>query len=224
MYPKNTSLVFMGPRADLQHSYLPGGTLSDRFYTLGYEFRFLNTALLRIDYNYVYQRMTNTFNPVDSEKYTTFKVGEEYNWQNVMLVAQTNTRRLVNMNMQTSFGGFYNGTNFNVTGQLNYRYQPYGNISMRVDYNDVRFETGYGKEKLFLVGPRIDLTFTDKLFLTTYVQYNNLLDNVNLNARFQWRYRPASDFFIVYTENYLPANFGSKNRALVFKFTYWLNL
>jgi Domain of unknown function (DUF5916) len=224
MYPKNSSIVLMGPKLDIQNSYLPGGTLSDRYYTLGYEFRFLNTALLRIDYNYIYQRMTNTFNPVDSEKYTTFKVGEEYNWQNVMIVAQTNTRRLVNLNMQSSYGGFYNGTNFNVTGQLNYRYQPFGNISMRVDYNDVRFAAGYGKEKLFLVGPRIDLTFTDKLFLTTYVQYNNLLDNVNLNARFQWRYRPASDFFIVYTENYLPSTFGSKNRALVFKFTYWLNL
>ncbi|MFK7925449.1 MAG: hypothetical protein AB8H47_26085, partial [Bacteroidia bacterium] len=62
------------------------------------------------------------------------------------------------------------------------------------------------------------------LFLTTYVQYNSLLNNVNLNARFQWRFQPASDFFIVYTENYLPDGFASKNRALVFKLTYWLNI
>ncbi|MFN4956239.1 MAG: hydrolase, partial [Cyclobacteriaceae bacterium] len=79
-------------------------------------------------------------------------------------------------------------------------------------------------EKLFLVGPRLDLTFTDKIFLTTFAQYNNLAENVNLNARFQWRYKPASDFFIVYTENYFSDTFRSKNRALVFKFTYWLNL
>jgi len=141
-----------------------------------------------------------------------------------MITVQSNVRRLVNTTFQSSYGGFYNGTNLNFTGQLNYRYQPYGNVSMRVDYNDVRLKDGYGKEKLFLVGPRVDLTLTDKLFLTTYLQYNNLLDNVNLNARFQWRYRPASDFFIVYTENYLPSTFGSKNRALVFKFTYWFNL
>jgi hypothetical protein len=49
-------------------------------------------------------------------------------------------------------------------------------------------------------------------------------DNVGLNTRLQWRYKPASDFFIVYTENYLPENLVSKNRALVFKFTYWLNI
>ena len=52
----------------------------------------------------------------------------------------------------------------------------------------------------------------------------DVFDNINLNARFQWRYQPASDLFIVYTENYLPADLFSKNRALVFKMTYWLNL
>ncbi|MFM8349331.1 MAG: hypothetical protein ACKOAR_14905 [Bacteroidota bacterium] len=40
----------------------------------------------------------------------------------------------------------------------------------------------------------------------------------------QWRFRPASDFFIVYAENYLPGNFNSKNRSLVLKLTYWFNL
>jgi hypothetical protein len=107
---------------------------------------------------------------------------------------------------------------------MTYRYQPYGNISLRFDYNDLQLPVEYGAEKLFLVGPRVDFTFSDELFLTTFVQYNNLLDNINLNARFQWRYQPASDLFIVYTENYLPGNFFSKNRALVFKLTYWLNL
>jgi hypothetical protein len=97
-------------------------------------------------------------------------------------------------------------------------------VSLQFDYNDLNLPGNYGKEKLFLIGPRVDLTFTDKLFLTTYVQYNNLLDNMNLNARFQWRYKPASDLFIVYTENYFPGEFASKNRALVFKLTYWLNL
>ena len=53
---------------------------------------------------------------------------------------------------------------------------------------------------------------------------------MNLNARFQWRSKPASDLFIVYTKNYLPMNFSSKNRvssknrALVFKMTYWMNI
>jgi hypothetical protein len=224
IFPIDRQVVMMGPSVNLQNTYLPTGTLTDKQYTAAYEWRFLNTTQVKLSYNYTYQRMTNEFSPVDAEKYTTFKAGEVYNWSNMMITVQSNVRKLVNTTFQSSYGGFYNGTNLNFTGQLNYRYQPYGNVSMRVDYNDVRLKEGYGKEKLFLVGPRVDLTFSRKVFLTTYLQYNNLLDNVNLNARFQWRYKPASDFFIVYTENYLPSTFGSKNRALVFKFTYWFNL
>ena len=96
---------------------------------------------------------------------------------------------------------------------------------MRFDYNSLELPEEYGgQEELFLVGPKIDVTVTDKVFFTGYYQYNNLSENMNLNARFQWRYKPASDMFIVYTENYFPNNFTSKNRALVFKLTYWLNL
>jgi hypothetical protein len=107
---------------------------------------------------------------------------------------------------------------------LNYRYQPYGSVAVQFDYNDIKLPQEYGSAQFILVGPRLDLTFTDKLFLTTFVQYNDRIDNVNLNARFQWRFKPASDFFVVYTENYLSGNGVSKNRALVLKLTYWFNL
>jgi hypothetical protein len=224
IYPRNTGMVVMGPVFNATQTYLPTGTLTDRNYALGYSFRFLNTATLKFTYNYVYSKLTNSFNPINPDDYLNFMTGEEYAWQFVNLTVQTDTRKTVNFTGQTSYGGFYNGTNWNVRGELSARYQPYGNIALRVDYNDVRLAEGYGAEKLFLIGPRLDLTFTDKIFLTTYVQYNNLLDNMNLNMRFQWRYQPASDFFIVYTENYLPETLASKNRALVFKFTYWLNL
>ncbi len=224
IYVDHPSLVWSGPTASINHTYLPGGTLTDKDYILGYSFNFTNTAILEFSYNYVFQRLTNDFNPIDPVRYIPFLTGETYDWQTIGASFQSNTRKVFNFLLETQYGKFYNGTNFNVSGQLNYRYQPYGNISLQFDYNDLQLPDDYGKEKLFLAGPRIDLTFTDKLFLTTYVQYNNLLDNMNLNMRFQWRYNPASDLFLVYTENYFPTALSSKNRALVFKLTYWLNL
>lgn len=223
-YPKNSGIITMGPVVTASQTYIPNGALTDRNYSAGYTFRFLNTSMLTVSYNYMYSQLTSNFNPIDPQRYTQFLNGEDYEWHFVSVKGQTNTRKTVNFSGQTSYGGFYNGTNWNVQGELSARYQPYGNIALRVDYNDVKLAEGYGAEKLFLIGPRLDITFTDKIFLTTYYQYNNLLDNMNLNMRFQWRYQPASDFFIVYTENYLPETFASKNRALVFKFTYWLNL
>jgi hypothetical protein len=222
-YRDYKTLIWMGPGALLNQTYVPDGTLTDRDYMFTYTFNFRNTAILEFSYNYIFQQLTNDFSPVGSE-YTPFLAGEEYNWQTVTASFSSNSRSLFNFLIKTTYGGFYNGTNFNVNGQLNFRYQPYGNVSMLFDYNDVKLPDSYGQEKLFLIGPRVDFTLTDKIFLTTYFQYNNLLDNVNLNARFQWRYKPASDIFLVYTENYFPNHFTSKNRALVFKLTYWLNL
>ena len=59
--------------------------------------------------------------------------------------------------------------------------------------------------------------------MTTFMQFNNQIDNVNLNARIQWRFKPVSDVFLVYTDNYFTDNFAQKNRAVVLKVTYWLN-
>ena len=78
--------------------------------------------------------------------------------------------------------------------------------------------------QITLLSPRIYLTFTKKVFFTTFVQYNTQINNVNINARFQYRFKPMSDLFIVYTDNYNSNIFGIKNRAVVVKLVYWFNV
>ena len=223
-YPKKNGIAKMGPTLDLNLSTLPSGIAVDKMASLGYVVNFLNTAVFGVAYNYVFQEMTNAFNPIDPEKFTNYLPGERYQWNRYSIFFQSNTRKVFKYTLGTTKGGFYNGDNLNYNGSVSFRYQPYGSVSVQFDYNDIKLPDNYGRDKLFVVSPRVDLTLTNKIFLTTFVQYNTKLDNVNLNARFQWRYKPASDFYIVYTENYLPETFASKNRALVFKFTYWLNL
>ncbi|MFK7921394.1 MAG: DUF5916 domain-containing protein, partial [Bacteroidia bacterium] len=209
IYPKSDAIVFMGPTVMANLTHIPDGTVTDRSYTLGYQFNLNNTATLQLNYNYVFQQLTRGFNPTGDPQNIAFAAGEEYDWSAISASFSSNRRSLFNFALNTTYGGFYNGKNLNLGGQLNFRYQPFGSIGLQFDYNDLKLAEGYGETKLFLIGPRIDLTFTDQLFLTTYVQYNSLLNNVNLNARFQWRFQPASDFFIVYTENYLPDGFAS---------------
>jgi hypothetical protein len=223
-YPKKGNIVNHGPAIDISFGHLPTGTLTDRQTAAGYNVNFQNTSSLEFVAAYTYQRLTSTFNPIDEDRYTNYIEGEVHDWINYQLEWNSDQRKLFRYSVETTIGEFYNGTNLNVNGEMSYRYQPFGSLSVRFDYNDLRLPVAYGREKLFIVSPRMDLTFTHKIFFTTFVQYNTLADNVNLNARFQWRYAQASDFFVVYTENYLPQSFGSKNRALVFKFTYWLNL
>jgi hypothetical protein len=98
------------------------------------------------------------------------------------------------------------------------------NISMNFSYNKIQLPEPQNDADLFLVGPRIDITFTKSLFWTTFIQYNSQIDNLNINTRVQWRFAPVSDFFLVYTDNYFPEDFMPKQRSLVLKLNYWLNL
>jgi hypothetical protein len=79
--------------------------------------------------------------------------------------------------MQAIYGNYYNGTRFHISGAMNYRIQPYGSISKTANYNDIILPEPYSSAELILIGPRMDITFTNNLFLTTFVQYNNQIDN-----------------------------------------------
>jgi hypothetical protein len=224
IYPKSKRIVKLVPSAELFFTRIPTGTITDRNMGLGFNVDFLNTAGVSFRYNHTFTELTSQFNPVDPGKYTLFLPGEQFTWNNVIATYESDKRKLARYSAGGSPGSFYNGTNLYLFGELSYRYQPFGSVSIRLDYYDVKLPDSYGAEQFFIASPRFDLTFTDKIFLTTFLQYNTRDDNVNLNARLQWRYKPASDFFLVYTENYVPGSLASKNYSLVFKFTYWLNI
>ena len=128
-----------------------------------------------------------------------------------------------------NYGEYYNGERLNLSGQVNMRFQPLGTLSINANYNRIDIPGLDDPVNLYLVGTRLDLTFTKRLFLTTFLQYNTQVDNFNINTRFQWRFKPVSDFFLVYTDNYntdpdMVTGWQEKNRAIVAKVTYWLGL
>ena len=106
---------------------------------------------------------------------------------------------------------------------MTWRYQPLGFITLDARYQYIDLPEPYAQAGLLLIDPRIDLTFTKNIFFTTFIQYNSQTENININTRFQWRFAPVSDFFLVYTDNYT-TGFAVRNRAIVAKLTYWLNL
>ncbi len=130
------------------------------------------------------------------------------------------------------YSGFFNGTIFSNEGFLSYRWQPVGRFSIQYSYNRIRLPKPYASADFWLVGPRVELSFRRDLFLSAFMQYNTQYNNFNLNARVQWRFAPVSDVFLVYTDNayaeQIPNSpvkvFSPKNKAVVLKVVYWLNL
>jgi hypothetical protein len=101
-------------------------------------------------------------------------------------------------------------------------------LALTFNHNNIDLPDPYSDADFWLIGPRAELSFSRSLFFSVFLQYNTQADNVNINSRLQWRFQPVSDLFLVYTDNYFSEDFfmnpRGKNRALVLKVTYWLNL
>ncbi|NDC76969.1 MAG: hydrolase, partial [Chitinophagia bacterium] len=133
-------------------------------------------------------------------------------------------RKLFIVQLQGNAGGFFNGHVTQLSATLTWRAQPWGNFSLYAEQARIRFPAPYGGTNLLLFAPRFEVNFSNSLFWTTFLQYNSQNNNFNVNSRLQWRYRPMSDLFVVYTDNYFTDPFlKNKNRALVFKLNIWLN-
>ncbi|MBX2927597.1 MAG: carbohydrate binding family 9 domain-containing protein [Saprospiraceae bacterium] len=154
--------------------------------------------------------------------------GSDYTYNSVRTGFNSDLRRKLYFNASFQQGAYFNGRITQVSGALNYRLQPYGIFALSYNYNNIQLPEPYNSANFWLVGPRAELAFSRSLFFSLFLQYNTQIDNVNINARLQWRFRPVSDLFLVYTDNYFSEGFFAapmaKNRALVLKATYWLNL
>lgn len=136
----------------------------------------------------------------------------------------TNQLKKLFSSTEFNFGQFFNGTRFEFSEELSLRAQPWGVFSISYRMNKIMLAEGYGETTLHLLGPRAEISLRNNMWWTTFVQFNTQDENFNINSRLQWRYKPMSDFFLVYSDNYATPDFKTKNRGLVFKLTYWLNI
>jgi hypothetical protein len=221
-FPVSEHVANHGPTLDIEGFFTPDLSLTDHQIELGYAVEWMNRSNLSLELENGYVKLLEPFDPTHTGGDTLAR-GSEFRWNELALSYTSDTRKLFNFMFDTRYGGFFNGTRLSLDAELNFRVQPYGSLSMTASYDRILLPKPYASADLVLVGPRLDITFTDKLFFTTFVQYNNQIDNINVNTRFQWRFAPVSDLFIVYTENAYPVGLVSKNRGLVIKLSYWIN-
>lgn len=222
-YPKKGSIENHGFMAEFDHYLDPGNRrLTDRNLSLDYFINFKNRAHVEAKAGSWYILLRKNFDPTNAGV-NYLQTGSDYRWNDFMLLFNSDNRKPFKYDLQTGYGGYFNGTRWYLQGDFIYRYQPYGYISLLYSYNHLTLPLPWHNTGFWLIGPKLDLTLTDKLFFTTYVQYNNQANNLNINARLQWRYKPVSDIFLVYTDNYFPETWNVRNRAIVLKMTYWFN-
>ncbi len=234
-YPKSKVINSHGPTWDLALIWDDIYGYSDHEIGGGYAATFQSQAILQVVLKNTYTYLFRDFDPTNSppgDNVVKLPAGTDYKYTNVSLSYVSDPRKPFTFELIALMGQYYNGNRKGISSTFNYRFQPYGIFSLDLSVNQIRLPEPYASANIYLAGPRLDLTLSRSVFFTTYFQYNSQYNNVNINSRFQWRFKPVSDLFIVYTDNYFYtfddnraySNFSPKNRALVVKLTYWLNL
>lgn len=223
-FPGKGNILSHGPQFNASIYYDEKMRKTDDLYTFSYLITFRNKLTLTGVAQHNYTELLQPFDPTNTGK-DSLPVGTRYSANTFGFDLVSQPQQLFTYSTSFRYGGYFaNGKHLSILSDFGYRFQPYVSLALSTSYNYLNLPKPWGNLSFFLIGPKIDVTLSNAFFLTSYIQYNDQQQNINVNARVQWRYKPASDFYLVYTDNYFPSPFYVKNRALVLKFNYWWNL
>lgn len=192
---------------------------TDRLNRFTYTLNFKSSAVFAVSVSDVQTRLLNTFNISGKNKYNI--AAGNYNYRFANFSFNSNFRKKIYGGLSANVGSYFERYRIGYGASISFRFQPYGSISFSVDRNELLKKDQ--NIHLTLLGSRLDFTFSRNVFFSNLLQYNTQQNLFNINTRLQWRFKPMSDLYIVYTDIY-DAMFGKRVRAFQIKLTYWFNL
>ena len=144
-----------------------------------------------------------------------------YEFDGLELAMFSNQSRLLGVRGLFGWGDFYDGARTSVRFTFSVRASRHVQTASLWIYNDV--ELPQGAFDIGLFSQQVDFTFTPNLRLNTIVQYNDDSEDLGLNVRLHWIYKPGADLFVVYNENWMAGDLRrrfSTHRQVAVKFTY----
>lgn len=197
---------------------------ADHTFAPRWQAEFKNTSNLSITARSRYTFLFDGFDPSRSDG-LELAADTEYYYSSVEAEYRSDMRSVFSYNLNTTYGEFFNGDLLTVQGGMNLRLQPHLVIGLNARYDHIDLPDPFSDNDIWLISPRIEVTFSKSLFWNTLIQYSSLQDNLGINSRLQWRFAPLSDLFLVYNDNYFTDNvFAPRVRSLNLKVTYWLYL
>lgn len=222
-FPKGGVILSHGPTLNSSFYFNENFERTDNLNYILYNLSFRNRSNLDFFVSDDYVELLSPFDPTRLGK-TELAVGTKHHWNAFGWMFASKPQSLFTYTFDGRLGGYYEGGNrTSLNTEIGYRFQPYVSLSASFNYNKIKLPAPWNTNEFWLIGSEIDITFTNKLFFATLFQYNEQSENFNLNSRLQWRYAPASDLFLVYTNNQFIGPFESRDWAVTLKFNYWFN-
>jgi hypothetical protein len=129
----------------------------------------------------------------------------------------SNRSRMFSGSVTARTGGFFDGDKNSY--KVDFRFRPGYQLGAEVSwsYDDIQLPSGDFTTNL--VTTRLRYSFSTHMFLNGLIQYNSTVREISSNIRFNFTYKPLSDFFLVYNER--RSSTGEViERALIGKLTY----
>ena len=175
----------------------------------------------------MYNRFTylfSAFDPTGTDGAIALPIDSSYKYTTVSLGYRSDKRKTLSYQIEPSIGTFFNGKKYSFEANLAWRIQPKFSGSLQINYDKINLPDPYPDASIWLIGPKVDLTFNKSIFWSAFIQYSSQQKNIGINTRLQWRFAPLSDLFIVYNDNYFSNGFAPRFKSLNLKLTYWLNI
>lgn len=214
--------------------YAPQLTKSDLIQQIGWEFRFEH--LMDLDFELLTQELRFTLldilfmtgdeisfdisrnyerleSPFDIRRDNTIIIPvDEYTTWTVSGQIQTATYRKIALETEIETGGFWSGTRTQYGIELSLR--PFAGLELSPEYirTDIDLAEGNFSTDLFRFEANMD--FTNSLFFTTNIQFDNLSDLLATNNRLRWIITPGSNLYLVYNHNWLDDDQFDRFRTL----------
>lgn len=199
---------------------------------LGLDVAFQNSALWHISIDHSFQRLFLHFKPF--LELPAFY--GSYNWWGLHTEFSSNNRKAFYVVSECSTGGYFTGqkTEWSIEGV--YRLPAFGKSKLpkwviSASGNRIVIHANTASNLVQLYGFKVEHSFSTLCYLTGFLQYNSQAQRTNINVRFQWRYRPMSDIFIVLSQNWNTLsgpgtefwNWNMQTRSVSLKWVYWFN-
>ena len=196
----------------------------DRGTKLGYELNFKNRSEMVFTFENQFIVIQNPFDPIRTG-IRSLEALTEHRWSSVNLEYNSKPQSLFTYALKSSYGGYFqDGKKWLFFSEMGYRFQPYIELNTLVSYNHIELEEPWRTNGFWLLGVKSNFTFTKNIFFSNLYQYNEQQKLWNFNSRFQWRYKPASDIFLVFNSSDTRMLTPNRNWNLTLKINYWINL
>ena len=100
----------------------------------------------------------------------------------------------------TNFGGYPNGNKLGVNGKLGWIPSPSFSVNVGADVD--WFELEGGEFETLILNSSVRLTPTEKISLSSRVQFDTVSGQMGLNSRLRWMVTPASDIYLVFNQGF----------------------